>query len=92
MDWTFKSVAPALFSARRDYISTDLWIMSSEPPNADKEDKGFSSAESGKVLQNPQPPRNQEHVIPSTKPAEQEGRTAESTPPLPDSGVRPREE
>ena len=70
----------------------DLRIMSSEPPNADKEDKGFSSAESGKVLQNPQPPRNQEHVIPSTKPAEQEGRTAESTQPLPDSGVRPREE
>jgi hypothetical protein len=32
--------------------------MSSEPPNAHKEDKALSSAESGKVLQNPHPPRN----------------------------------
>jgi hypothetical protein len=53
----------------------DLRIMSSEPPDVDKEDKGLSSAESGKVLQNPQPPRNQEQVTPSTKRAEQEGGT-----------------
>ena len=60
--------------------------MSSEPPVAGKEDPALSSAEPGKLLQNPQPPRNQEQVIPSTKPAEQEGRTpyavAESPPPL----------
>jgi len=37
--------------------------MSSEPPVADKEDKGLSSAKSGEVLQNPQPPRNQEQDI-----------------------------
>jgi len=36
----------------------DLRIMSPETPVADKEDKGLSLAESGKVLQNPQPTRN----------------------------------
>jgi len=36
----------------------DLRIMSPETPVADKEDKGLSSAESCKVLQNPQPTRN----------------------------------
>ena len=35
----------------------DLRIMSSEPPVADKQDKGVSSADSGKVLQNPHRPR-----------------------------------
>jgi hypothetical protein len=35
--------------------------MSSATPAAGKEDKALSSAESGKVLQNPQPPRNKEH-------------------------------
>jgi hypothetical protein len=38
--------------------------MSPEPPVADKDDKGLRSAESGKVLQNPQPPRNQEQTTP----------------------------
>jgi hypothetical protein len=31
--------------------------MSSEPPVADKQDKGVSSADSGKVQQNPHRPR-----------------------------------
>jgi hypothetical protein len=38
----------------------DLRIMSSEPPVADKQDKGVSSAEPGKVRQNPQPRRNRD--------------------------------
>jgi hypothetical protein len=38
--------------------TTDLRIMRPEAPTASKEDKELSSAESGKVLQNPQPPRN----------------------------------
>jgi hypothetical protein len=42
----------------------DQQIMSPEPPVADKDDKGLRSAESGKVLQNPQPPRNQEQTTP----------------------------
>jgi len=42
--------------------------MSSEPPGADKEDRALSSAESGKVLQNPQPPRNNEHSTGRTAP------------------------
>jgi hypothetical protein len=48
--------------------TTDLRIMSSEPPVADKEDKGLSSAESGKVPQNPQPPRNKEQPATPTDP------------------------
>jgi hypothetical protein len=32
--------------------------MSPETPIGDKEDKGINSADSGKVLQNPQLPRN----------------------------------
>ncbi len=43
-------------------------IMSSAAPVADKEDKGLSLAESGKVRQNPQPPRNQESVEPADSP------------------------
>ena len=43
--------------------TNDLRIMSSEPPVADKEDKVLSSAKSREVLQNPQPPRNQEQDI-----------------------------
>src|SRR5208283_1564774 len=42
--------------------TNDLRIMSCEPPVVDKEDKGLSSAESGKLLQNPQPPRNKKHA------------------------------
>jgi hypothetical protein len=49
--------------------------MSPEPPAVDKEDKSLSPAEPGKVLQNPQPPRNQEQAVPSTGPAAQEGST-----------------
>jgi hypothetical protein len=40
--------------------------MSPEPPVADKHDKGLRSAESGKVLQNPQPPRNHEQATPDS--------------------------
>ena len=36
----------------------NLLIKSSATPVADKEDKGLSPADSGKVVQNPQPPRN----------------------------------
>jgi hypothetical protein len=53
--------------------------MSSEPPVGRKEDQGLSSAEPGRVLQNPQPPRNKEQA-PPTK-AEQE-----AVPPI----LRPR--
>jgi hypothetical protein len=42
--------------------------MSSESPGADKEDKALSSAESGKTLQNPQPPRNNEKPATLTNP------------------------
>jgi hypothetical protein len=52
--------------------------MSSEPPVGLKEDQALSSAEPGRVLQNPQPPRNKEQA-PPTK-AEQEGSTADSPP------------
>jgi hypothetical protein len=38
--------------------TTDLRIMRSATPIADKEDKGLNPADSGKVLQNPQPRRN----------------------------------
>jgi hypothetical protein len=38
--------------------TTDLRIMSPETPIGDKEDKRLNSEGSGKVLQNPQPPRN----------------------------------
>jgi hypothetical protein len=43
--------------------------MSPDPPLADKEDKALNSAESGKVLQNPQLPRNQEQAVLPAKPA-----------------------
>jgi hypothetical protein len=36
----------------------DVRIMSSATPVADKEDKGLSPADSGKVVQNPHLPRN----------------------------------
>ena len=36
----------------------DLRIMSSAPVGDNKADQQLSSAESGKVLQDPQPPRN----------------------------------
>ena len=36
--------------------------MSPETFVADKEDKGLNSADSGKVLQNPQPPRNKDQT------------------------------
>jgi len=45
----------------------DLRIMSSKPPVADKEDQGLSSAEPGKGLQNPQPPRNKEQAVPAVR-------------------------
>ena len=51
----------------------DLRVMSSEPPVADKQDKGLSSAEPGKVLQNPQPPRNQPPTVPSSDKLRSEG-------------------
>ncbi len=51
----------------------DLRIMSSEPPVADKQDKGLNSAEPGKVLQNPQPPRNQPPAVPSSDKLRSEG-------------------
>jgi|HubBroStandDraft_4_1064222.scaffolds.fasta_scaffold29631_1 integrase len=41
--------------------TTDLRIMSSATPIAGKEDKGLSPADSGKALQNPQPPRNKKN-------------------------------
>jgi hypothetical protein len=37
--------------------------MSPVSPIADKEDKALSAAESGKVLQNPQPPRNKKSSL-----------------------------
>jgi len=40
--------------------TNDLRIMRSVTPVAGQEDKTLSSAESGKVLQSPQPSRNQE--------------------------------
>jgi hypothetical protein len=42
--------------------TNDLRIMSSDPSIAGKEDKELSSAESGKPLQDPQPPRNSEQA------------------------------
>jgi hypothetical protein len=42
----------------------DLRIMSPEAPIPDKEDTGLRLAESGKALQNPQLPRNQEQPTP----------------------------
>jgi hypothetical protein len=62
--------------------------MSSEPPVADKEDKEVSSEESGKVLQNPQLPRDQEASLPSPKLAEQKA----SAPSGKDSLIRPTAE
>jgi hypothetical protein len=47
--------------------------MSCETTSADKEDKGLPSAESGKILQNPQPPRNPEQGLTLTKPAKEKG-------------------
>jgi hypothetical protein len=44
-------------------------------PVADKQDEELSSVESGKVLQDPQPPRYQQQAIHYTKLAEQEGST-----------------
>ena len=38
--------------------TSDLGIMSPATPVAGKEDKALSSADSGKLLQNPQPRRN----------------------------------
>jgi hypothetical protein len=55
----------------------DLRIMRSELPAVNKEDKGLQSAEPGKVLQNPQPPRNQEQATQLTELGEQQ----EGTPP-----------
>ncbi len=37
--------------------------MSSETPVANTQDKELSSAESGKILQDPQPPRNKERGL-----------------------------
>jgi hypothetical protein len=51
----------------------DLRIMSSEPPTAGKEDKELSSAESGKILQDPQPPRNNEQASDPTNPIKIDG-------------------
>jgi hypothetical protein len=36
--------------------------MSPESRIADKEDKGLNSVDSGKVLKNPQPPRNKDQA------------------------------
>jgi hypothetical protein len=40
----------------------DLGIMSCDPPMPSKEDTQLSSAESGKIPQDPQPPRNNERA------------------------------
>jgi hypothetical protein len=48
--------------------------MSSKPPIVDKEDKDLASAEPGKVLQNPQLPRNQKEAARFPKPPEQGGK------------------
>jgi len=43
--------------------TNDLRIMRSATPVASQEDKALGSAESGKVVQNPQPRRNQEQAM-----------------------------
>ena len=48
----------------------DLRIMSSPPGGDSKEFQPNSSANSGKDLQNPQPPRNQEQAAPPTESAQ----------------------
>src|SRR5712692_6215886 len=45
--------------------TNDLRIMRPVTPVASKEDKALNSAESGKVRQNPQPPRNQNPGLPA---------------------------
>ncbi len=52
--WIFRCVAGGGGWTR----TNDLRIMSPLTPIAGKEDKALSSAESGKVLQDPQRPRN----------------------------------
>src|ERR1700687_4338078 len=44
-------------------------IMSPSTGSENKDTTSLPSAESGKVLQNPQPPRNQEQQVPPTKSA-----------------------
>jgi hypothetical protein len=69
--------------------------MSSETPVADTEDKELSSAESGKILQDPQLPRNNEQALnpvsgDSGKPKTE--RVELSNPPHPPlSGMGPHE-
>jgi hypothetical protein len=47
----------------------NLLIKSHNTFPANQQDSPLPSAESGKVLQNPQPPRNQEQQVPPTKSA-----------------------
>ena len=73
--------------------SGDLRIMSRQPGDDSKGFQQDSSVVSGKLLQNPQPPRNQEQAIPPTNQAKDEGHapaTGDSPPPLPLSGPGPR--
>jgi hypothetical protein len=51
----------------------DLRIMSPEEAVAGKEDKGLSSEKSGKVRQDPQPPRNHTPTVPSSNKPRSEG-------------------
>jgi hypothetical protein len=77
----------------------NLLIKSSEAPITDREDKELSSAESGRILQNPQLPRNNEYAPnpvssnsgkSQTKPqTEQAELSNRSHPPL--SGMGPHE-
>jgi hypothetical protein len=48
----------------------DLRIMSRPPSGDSKEFQPDSSVNSGKDLQNPQPPRNQEQAVPPAKSAQ----------------------
>jgi hypothetical protein len=47
--------------------------MSRQPDDDSKELQQHDSVDSGKLMQNPQPPRNQEQTIPPAKQAKDEG-------------------
>jgi hypothetical protein len=75
--------------------TTDLRIMSRLPGDDSKEFQQDSSVDSGKLLQNPQPPRNQEQAIPPANQAKDEGHAptkGDCPPPLPPSGPIPRKQ
>jgi hypothetical protein len=75
--------------------TTDLRIMSPVSPIEGKEDKALSAAESGKVLQNPQPPRNNKPVVALAEPSMDRATSVakgDGAPPLPLTGSEPHKQ